>query len=139
MNLNHLCDLNISICKNKCKGGQVQIQRHIKINLNINAKTAKEPFASKFSRLKKLNPPFMQKIFKLRTSSYSSRNPNDLAHIRPNQTTLGSKSLMFIGTQIWNNLPNELKSAENLKTCKRLITNWDGPSCRCSACQCLPM
>ena len=36
-------------------------------------------------------------------------------------------------------LPNELKSAENLKTFKRLITNWDGPSCRCSACQCLPM
>ena len=36
-------------------------------------------------------------------------------------------------------LPNELKSAENLKTFKRLSTNWDEPSCRCSACQCLPM
>ena len=66
----------------------------------------------------------MQKIFKLRTSCYSLRNPNDLAHIRPNQTTFGSNSLMSIGPQIWYNLPNELKSAENLKTFKRLIKNW---------------
>ena len=84
----------------------------------------------------KLNPPFMQKIFKLRTSCYSLRSPNDLAYIRPNQTTFGSNSLMSIGPQIWNNLANELKSAENLKTFKRLIKNWDGLSCRCSACPC---
>ena len=92
-----------------------------------------------FKTVTKLNPPFMQKIFKLRTSCYSLRSPNDLAHIRPNQTTFGSNSLMSIGPQIWNNLPNELKSAENLITFKRLIKNWDGLSCRCSACQCLPM
>jgi len=61
----------------------------------------------------KLNPPFMQKIFKLCTSCYSLRNPNDLVHITPNQTTFSSKSLRYIGPQIWNNLPNELKSAEN--------------------------
>ena len=81
----------------------------------------------------------MQKIFKLRISCYSLRNPNNLAYIRPNQTTFRSKSLAFIGPQIWNNLPNELKSAENLKTFKRQIQNWDGLSCRCSAGQCLPV
>ena len=89
---------------------------------------AKEPFALKFSKtVKKLNPPFMQKILKLRTSCYSLRNPNDLAHIRPNQTAFRSKSLMSIGPEIWNNLPNELKSAENLKTFKRPIKDLDGP------------
>ena len=62
-----------------------------------------------------------------------------LAHIRPNQTTDGSNSLVFIGPQIWNNLPREMKSTENMKTFKRQIKNWDGLSCRCSACQCLPM
>ena len=92
-----------------------------------------------FKTVKKLNPPFMQKIFKLRTSCYSLRNPNDLTHIRPSKRTFRSNSLMSIGPQIWTNLPNELKSAENLKTFKRLIKNWDGPSCRCSACQCLPV
>ena len=67
--------------------------------------------------------PFMQKIFKLRTSCYSLRNPNDLAHIRPNQITLGSHSLISIGPQICNTLPNELKSAENLTSFKRLSKN----------------
>ena len=74
-----------------------------------------------FKTFNKLNPPFMQKSFKLRTSCYSLRSPNDLAHIRPNQTTFGSNSLMSIRPQIWNNLPNELKSAENLKAFKRII------------------
>ena len=65
----------------------------------------------------------MQKIFKLRTSCYTLQNPDDLAHVRPNQTTFGFKSLMSIGPQIWNNLPNELKSAENLKYFRRLSKN----------------
>ena len=63
----------------------------------------------------------MQKIFELRTSFYSLRNPNDLAHVRPNQTTFESNSLMSIGPQIWNGRLNELKSAENLKNFKNLI------------------
>ena len=81
----------------------------------------------------------MQNIFKLRTSCYSLQNPNDLAHVRPNQTIFGSNSLMAIGPQIWNGLPNELKSADNLKNFKNLIKDWNGPSCKCSACQCLPV
>ena len=76
--------------------------------------------------------------FTLQTSCYSLQNPNDLAHIRPNQATFGSNSLLSIEPQIWNNLPSEMKSGENLKTFKRLIKNWDGPLCRYSACQCLP-
>ena len=42
-----------------------------------------------FITVKNLTPPFMQNIFKLRTSGYSVRNPNDLAHVRPNQATFG--------------------------------------------------
>ena len=33
----------------------------------------------------------------------------------PHQTTFGSNSLTSIAPQIWNGLPNELKSAVNLK------------------------
>ena len=91
-----------------------------------------------FKALNHLNPPFMQSIFELRSSIYSSRNPNNLAHLRPNQTTFGSKSLKSIGPQIWNGLPNELKLAENLKSFKVSIKQWGGPNCKCSACACLP-
>ena len=91
-----------------------------------------------FKTVKQLNPPFMQNIFRLRSSHYSLRNPNSLAHVRPNQTTFGSNSLSCIGPQIWNGLPNEIKSAENLKSFKTLKKQCNGPICKCSACKSLP-
>ena len=78
---------------------------------------------------KNLNPSFMQSIFSSRTSKHPSRNPNNLNHFRPNQVTFSSKSLKAIGPQIWNCLPNEIKSADNLNSFKRMIKQWDGPSC----------
>ena len=91
-----------------------------------------------FKTVKQLNPPFMKDIFKLRSSHYSARNSNNLAHVRPNQTAFGSNSLMSIGPQIWNGLPNEIKLAENLNSFKVLIKQWNGPICKCSACKFLP-
>ena len=44
----------------------------------------------------------------------------------------GSKSLKAMGPQIWNCLPNEIKSADNLNSFKRMIKQWDGPSCKCN-------
>ena len=76
-----------------------------------------------FKTIKNLNPSFMQSIFISRTSKHPSRNPNNLNHFRPNQVTFGSKSLKAIGPQIWDYLPNEIKSADNLNSFKRLINN----------------
>ena len=88
-----------------------------------------------FKTVKHLNPSFMQSVFSSRTSKHPSRNPNNLNHFRPNQVTFGSKSLKAIGPQIWNCLPNEIKSADNLNSFKRMIKQWDGPSCKCNACK----
>ena len=89
-----------------------------------------------FKTLNDLNPSFMKDIFQIRASNYSSRNPNNLTHYRPNQVTFGTNSLRFLGPQIWNCLPEELKSADdNLNTFKSLITQWDGPTCNCNACR----
>ena len=76
----------------------------------------------------------MKNFFEIRSLHYSSRNPYNLKLIRPNQVTFGSNSLQSTGPQIWNDLPNELKSAENLKNFKVLIKQWNGPECKCSAC-----
>ena len=58
----------------------------------------------------------MKNFFKLRSLRYSSRKPCDFKHIRPNQVTFGSNSFESVGPQIWNGLPNKMKSEENLKT-----------------------
>ena len=89
-----------------------------------------------FKTLMHLNPSFMSGIFKIKSSTrYSSRNPYNLQHHRPNQVTFGSNSLRSLGPQIWNALPNEIKSTDNLNSFKQLIKQWDGPNCKCSACQ----
>ena len=50
-----------------------------------------------FKTLKNINPSFMHDIFKIKSSVYSSRNPNDLQHYRPNQVAFGSNSLRSLG------------------------------------------
>ena len=57
-----------------------------------------------FKTLKNINQSFMHDIFKIKSSIYSSRNPNDLQHYRPNQVMFGSSSLRSLGPQIWNGL-----------------------------------
>ena len=77
-----------------------------------------------FKTLKQLNPEFMQTIFETRTSHRPSRHPNNLKHYRPNQVTFGSNSLRSLGPQIWNSLPEHIKSVENPVQFKRAIKGW---------------
>ncbi len=88
-----------------------------------------------YKTVSKLNPPFIQNIFKLKETTRSARNPKELIHHRPNQVTFGSKSLLSLGPQSWNALPKEIKLAENVQTFKKLIKQWNGPSCKCNACK----
>ena len=46
-----------------------------------------------------------------------------------NQTSYGLRSIKFEGTKLWNHLPEDTKSAENLNIFKKLIKDWTGPSC----------
>ena len=91
-----------------------------------------------YKTMKQLNPVFMQNIFSFKLSanlSRSQRNPYDLLHHRPNQTNFGTNCLRALGPKIWNGLPNEMKSAQNIHIFKRLIKEWDGVQCNCNVCQ----
>ena len=75
-----------------------------------------------FKALNKLNPSFMQDIFIVKSSCYLLREPNNLQHYRPSQITFGSNSLQSLGPQIWNGLPNDMKSAENFNIFKTMLS-----------------
>ncbi len=83
-------------------------------------KSAQMPLYRDFKTINHLNPEFMHNIFETRVSQRPSGRPNDLKHYRPNQTSFGSNGLKFIRPQIWNSLPEDIKSAENLVQFKRL-------------------
>ena len=84
--------------------------------------------------LNKVNPSFVQDIFKVKSSSYLLKETNNLQH-RPNQVTFGTNSLRSLGPQVWNGLRNHMKSAENLYIFQNMLKMWDGPSCKCSVCK----
>ena len=63
----------------------------------------------------------MQDIFIVKSSSYTLREANNLQHYRPNQVTFGSNSLQSLGPQTWNELPNDMKLAENLNIFKTML------------------
>ena len=44
----------------------------------------------------------------------STRRPNDLKILGVNQTSYVSRSIKFEGAKLWNHLPEDTKSAENL-------------------------
>ena len=53
---------------------------------------------------------------------------------RRNQVTFGIKSLKLYEQKIWNALPVNIKTAENLNAFKDLIKKWHGVSCNCIVC-----
>ena len=89
-----------------------------------------------YKTLNDLNPSFMKEIFQKRNENRVTRDRYklNLNIPRRNQVTFGAKSLKFYGPKIWNALPVNIKTAENLNTFKNLIKKWNGVSCNCIIC-----
>ena len=54
----------------------------------------------------------MQDLFYLRSSS--ARRPNNLAVVKTNTSTYGTKSLRALEPHIWNSLPEHIKAETSL-------------------------
>ena len=85
-----------------------------------------------FKTLNDLNPSFMKEVF----TQNSIRDDTRLKLLVKTQRTkrYGTDSLRSLGPKIWNNLPTEIRGAENLSTFKRLINTWSGAECACRVC-----
>ena len=67
-----------------------------------------------YKTLSNLNPAYMQEKIYRNPSSYSTGRPNDLKIPRVNQTSFGSRSIRFEEASLWNHLPENTKSSDNL-------------------------
>ena len=75
-----------------------------------------------YKTLNHLNPSFMKEIFEKRDENQVTRDRYklNLNIPRRNQVTFGTKSLKFYRPKIWNALPVNIKTAENLNAFKDL-------------------
>ena len=87
-----------------------------------------------YKTINNIGPEYMNSLVVPNQSHYSSRRPLNLFVPRINQTTYGLRSFRYQGTILWNSLPEEIKTASNLNSFKRLIKSWEGPHCRCNFC-----
>ena len=85
-----------------------------------------------FKTINGLNPSFMNEIFTLNTRRIESRNVLLVKSQRTKQ--YGTDTLRSLGPKIWNALPLETRTSDNLNIFKSLIKSWSGPSCNCINC-----
>ena len=87
-----------------------------------------------YKSVHKLNPPYIQDIYKTKTTVTNRRlrGQNNLHIPRVNSTTYGLNSSAYQGANIWNGLSQDLQSAIRLDSFKCLLSTWTGESCRCT-------
>ena len=75
-----------------------------------------------------LNPEFMKNLFKVRKTNRAQREQYKLNLEIPksNQVSFGPASLRIQGPRVWNALPFQIKSKENLQAFRYVIKFWDG-------------
>ena len=83
-----------------------------------------------FKTLNNLNPVFMKDIFHY-SPNVTHKKHNLYIHTQ-NTTKFGNKSLRAFGANIWNTLPEYIKSTTSLLEFKKFIKMWPGPKCKCS-------
>ena len=81
--------------------------------------------------INKLNPEFMENIFKVKQNKRVVMEQYKLNLEIPewNQVVSGTKSLKVYEPKVWNSLPFHIKTSENLIHYKSLINNWNGNWC----------
>ena len=108
----------------------LEISRKSKVFTRIHRILAKEVYKT----LNNCNPGYMKTIFQ-KTLRNNPRRPNNLRVQGFRGITYGKNSLRTLGTQIWNNLPEDFKSASSLSMFENLIKIWFDFNCFCKMCK----
>jgi hypothetical protein len=80
-------------------------------------------------------PTLLHDLLVPKTSKYSFRYDNivNVPHVRT--TTYGLKSFRYSAAKLWNELPNSFRTASSFGQYRNFMDNWNGLSCKCSACK----
>ena len=80
-------------------------------------------------------PPLDSSFFTLQPRMYELRRLRTVVLPRCNSTKYGLRSLCHDGASCWNSLPNNIKTADDVYSFKKLLTKWN-PDCSCNNHSC---
>jgi hypothetical protein len=89
-----------------------------------------------YKSVNNLNPNYLNNLFqKVNISHFTRNSVNGLCIPTTKTVSYGSHSVKHFGAILWNNLPSDIQTAENLNIFKERLTTWQGAACRCAKCK----
>ena len=88
-----------------------------------------------FKCIHNLTPEYIRNLVKVKQSNYTLRYENILEIPNVRTTTYGKNTFRFGAAQVWNSLPNELRTVSEYKDFVRLVRTWTGPQYNFSICK----
>ena len=77
----------------------------------------------------------MNEVFQTNDCPYDLRNPRILASKHKSNIKYGINTIAFRGSQIWQNIPSEIRNSESLSLFKWNIKQIPSSRCRCKICR----
>ena len=88
-----------------------------------------------YKYLNDLSPDTMSDIFKLRENTYNLRNFHILGSQNPRRNKFGLDSIAYRASQLWKNVPEEIRNLTSLPVFKKKMKKVLLISCSCNCCR----
>ena len=82
-----------------------------------------------------LAPPIMSDLFITRENNYNLRNFPELESSLRRTVKFGTETISYRGPQIWNLIPERIRTLETLNKFKKEIKSWKCDACPCRMCK----
>jgi ribonuclease P/MRP protein subunit RPP40 len=107
---------------------------HVSLD-SLHTKRLKTIATEAYRCIYKQNPEPMHMFCIPKETFYAFRNSLCVEVPLVNTTSYGLMSFKYFSSHLWNQLPDNIKHAINVKDFKAKIKLWTGPACQCNLCQ----
>ena len=88
-----------------------------------------------YKHLNGLSPDIISDIVKLRKNTYNLRNFHTFESENPRTKKFGLDSIAYRASQLWKNVPEEIRNSTSLPMFKKKIKKVPLISCSCNCCR----
>ena len=88
-----------------------------------------------YKELNRYSPDIMNDIFKLRKNTYNLQNFHIFQTENPRSLKYGLDAIPYRASQLWQQVPTDIREAASLTLFKNRIKTWKCEDCPCRSCK----
>ena len=104
-------------------------------SVSVHAKNSKTLAIEMFQVSNKLTMPLMNEIYVKRNNAYNLGKSSEFVRPKVHSVFHGKESISYLGPQIWDMIPLEMKNLITISAFKREVKNWKLENCPCRLCK----